>query len=254
VSNKIILKFINKQMQNDVEKRFNNEVKSWEQKENHSSNNIIAYEVEKRKEILIKILIKNYQNKKIRILDIGCGTGKILEELLAQDKKWEGIGIDISPEMIKFAKNNRTLGKYKCINFEKEENCFEGNFDIVYLLGVVGYFDSNKVVFDKISRILKDEGILIFTYGNLESFFRKIREIIKIFIPKKYFFRNYSKEDINTDLGASYKVKKLYPIGYSSGLLGRISLILNFILTHIFKSSKYNKWAITHLVISKKNG
>ena len=57
-------------------------------------------------ELMVESLVKIYKGKKIRILDVGTGSGCILIGLLTELKYSNGIGIDISNKAISIAKNN----------------------------------------------------------------------------------------------------------------------------------------------------
>ena len=55
---------------------------------------------------LYKPIIENLQGKKIHsILDLGCGTGALLEQIRELNLAEELSGIDISAEMLKIAKS-----------------------------------------------------------------------------------------------------------------------------------------------------
>ena len=64
-------------------------------------------------ELLVQNLIKSYKDKKISILDVGTGSGCILISLISELPFSKGIGIDISTQAIKVAKENASLHKVK---------------------------------------------------------------------------------------------------------------------------------------------
>lgn len=102
--------------------------------------------------------IQDYLKKKdAKILDVGCGTGKNLEQL----KKFGQIyGLDSSSEAIKFCKKrglkNIRLGKADDMPFQ------QNSFDLITLLDVLEHTDDNKTLREAY-RVLKKDGLLMLT-------------------------------------------------------------------------------------------
>lgn len=72
---------------------------------------------QKEKDELIDLLInKGFINKEYNVLDIGCGTGKYILEFARIGK--DATGIDISPNMIKYAKENAKNMNLSNVSFE----------------------------------------------------------------------------------------------------------------------------------------
>ena len=105
-------------------------------------------------------LLEDVKGKKI--LDLGCGSG-IYAKLLT--KKGAIVkGFDISPEMIRIAKQENPNLDLKVGTADKIP--FNEKFDIVLASLVVHYIKDWSKMFKEIRRVLKDEGILIFSTGN----------------------------------------------------------------------------------------
>ncbi len=64
---------------------------------------------------LYKHFLANQYNKTVRVLELGCGDGRITHELLKVDKNLEGILIDGSLEMIENAE--KRLESYPQLKF-----------------------------------------------------------------------------------------------------------------------------------------
>jgi ubiquinone/menaquinone biosynthesis C-methylase UbiE len=95
--------------------------------------------------------------KRIKLLDMGCGTGVFTSKL--QQTKFDLYGIDISSKSIDIATN-----KYQAINFsvgDIENTPFnDESFDIVLLSGVLHHFNDFNKVIGECYRLLTKGGML----------------------------------------------------------------------------------------------
>ena len=161
-------------------------------------------------ELMVERLVKIYKGKKIRILDVGTGSGCILIGLLTELKHSNGIGIDISNKTISIAKKNANkLLPNKNVKFfiNKIEAINLGIFDLIVsnppyikssLLvnldkGIKLYepkialdggndgLDVIKKVIYKSVEILKISGMLALEIGNEQQF-----EVSKILTKKNF--------------------------------------------------------------------
>ena len=170
-------------------------------------------------ELMVERLVKIYKGKKIRILDVGTGSGCILIGLLTELKHSNGIGIDISNKTVSIAKKNANkLLPNKNVKFfiNKIEAINLGIFDLIVsnppyikssLLvnldkGIKLYepkialdggndgLDVIKKVIYKSVEILKISGMLALEIGNEQQF-----EVSKILTKKNFriehFIRDY---------------------------------------------------------------
>ncbi len=96
----------------------------------------------------------------ISILDVGCGVGDTLSCLKGSRK----VGIDISPEMIKYAKLN-----YPDIDFYEMDGInltLNEKFDVIILSNTIGYFVDIEGVMLSLKSVCKPETRIIITYYN----------------------------------------------------------------------------------------
>jgi SAM-dependent methyltransferase len=111
------------------------------------------------------LIIKNTKKSKLRILDIGCGTGKHAK-LLAKLGHYV-IGVDFSEEMIKIAKKNKPKNT-EFYQVDAVDYIFEEKFDIVLsLFHVLSYQNSNQNLFlflRNASNHLNVGGLFIFDF------------------------------------------------------------------------------------------
>ncbi len=125
-----------------------------------------------------KILKKeiNDRSKKIRILDIGCGSGEISRFFNDLDY----IGIDVNPDYIEFArkiyKKNFEVMNAQKLRFKKRY------FDYVVIIGVLHHIDDKNcsLILNEIRRVVKNNGkIIIIEDVNTQSKIDLLGNIIR---------------------------------------------------------------------------
>ena len=118
----------------------------------------------KEADFIDKIIRKNNPTSKT-LCDLGCGTGKY--SICLENKGYSVLGIDLSEEMIRIAKNyehkNLIFLEGNIINFSLKRS-----FDvIVAMFDVVSYINSNDDFLKMLSSVrghLNEEGIFIFDF------------------------------------------------------------------------------------------
>lgn len=104
-----------------------------------------------------------------RTLDIGCGPGIMVKELV--DIGYEFWGLDASPRMIeqckkKFSDNKEahfSVGDATNLEFQ------DGFFDLVTCMGVIDRIERYELAIEEMLRIIKINGTLIVSFPNLYS-------------------------------------------------------------------------------------
>ena len=133
-------------------------------------------------------IIKEYFKDKGEVLDLGCGRGRTTAPLY--NMGYEVVGIDPSEEMIKAAKQD-----FPEIDFSVGNACeleFENNeFDYVFFSfnGIDYIYPEERRIkaLKEIFRVLKPEGLFVFSSHNSRYFIPHSLLDSLIYLPKFYF-------------------------------------------------------------------
>lgn len=129
---------------------------------------IYAADYDKRREFLdsfekdeIKRMLGDIKGK--RILDVGCGTGRLMRFLV--DQGAEVVAVDLSEEMLKKAR--KSFRTCEIVKADIRDLPFADNsFDIVIGAFVIVHLKTLTEAFDEVYRVLKPEGEFIVTNIN----------------------------------------------------------------------------------------
>tara|TARA_B100000674_G_scaffold329499_1_gene275170 strand:+ start:472 stop:1317 length:846 start_codon:yes stop_codon:yes gene_type:complete len=175
-------------------------------------------------ELIVEEVLKQTKNKhKLKLLDIGIGSGCLLLSILRETKDFQGVGIDLSKKCINLSKinainleidhrvkffktdvDNFNYGKYDLIvsnppyinqydlqNLDKEVVNFEPKLSLDG--GLDGLSVIRKVI-KKASELIKLNGILILEIG-----FDQKERVKKILINKGFYINKVIKDYANND-------------------------------------------------------
>ena len=159
-------------------------------------------------ELVESIIQKNKTEGKIRILDAGCGTGRMME--ICQ-KYGKVVGIDYSPEAVNYARkrglDNVALGDLNEVQLEPD------SYDIIVSLDVLYHSEikNDRAILTKFHDGLKNGGLMII---NLPAFeYLKRSHDIVVHTKKRYrkkAFESELKETGFSIIHSSYRMPLLY--------------------------------------------
>ncbi|MDV2480531.1 methyltransferase domain-containing protein [Methanoculleus sp. Wushi-C6] len=103
-----------------------------------------------------------------RVLDLGCGEGKVTAEIAARLSSGSVLGLDLSPDMIAFAREH--LPPERCPNLRFVEGDmldlpFDGEFDVVFSNAALHWVPDHGRVFSGIARALRPGGRVLLQMG-----------------------------------------------------------------------------------------
>jgi ubiquinone/menaquinone biosynthesis C-methylase UbiE len=172
------------------------------------------------KAILQSIVI----NKDASVLDVGCGTGILLQQLFDMNNNLKLYGIDISPEMVKMAK--KKLNPSICIKVSSVNQIphNDNTFNFITCSTSFHHYSEPQKALMEMYRVLKNEGKLIvldpFTNGLLRL---KICAILNV-IFKENDTCLFTKEEMRkmfVKAGFSTITQKTYIVYYKLLTIGR---------------------------------
>jgi len=138
------------------------------------------------------------KNNKIRILDIGCGTGIVIKRL---EKYGYTFGIDISEDAIRFC---RKRGLENIIKAEATQIPFNNNaFNLITIFDVLEHIKFDSIAISEVYRVLKKDGIAIVSVPANKFLWSCHDEVL-------HHYRRYSKEEIKGKiLKCNFKILKI---------------------------------------------
>ncbi len=147
----------------------------------------------------IILYISPLENKKI--LDFGCGPGKLSIEIAKRCKNCIVFASDISPEMLRRVREKvEKEGIHNIILIlEKKDRInphFKEYFDAIVSIGVLGYIINPEIFLENLSRALKKKGKFMFIeFDNVFKIFRAPKWIFNKELWEKYGLKvEYLKE------------------------------------------------------------
>jgi SAM-dependent methyltransferase len=174
------------------------------------------------KDILYSNPFDKYSNKRVSkekkgtVLDVGCGSGYSLDTY--KKKGWITHGIEISD----FACENANKRGHNVKKDTLEQYSTDTSFNLVILQSVFEHLHNPELALEKIHQILEDDGQLIITVPNMNSFHYKLF--------KKYYWGVDSPRHLflyRLDNITSLAAKKGYTIKYSTTISSPSGLIIS---------------------------
>src|SRR3989338_545184 len=168
----------------------------------------------KQKRLMVHSLIERNCRQPGRVLDLGAGSGKLLDEL--KQKGWQVAGVDADEKAVRLARR-RGLKLVKLNQNQIRLPFTDNNFDLVVSLDTLEHVKTDAAAIGEMKRVVKPEGLILITVPANPWLFSYWDKMLG-------HFRRYSK----TSLARLIKTAGLRPVFVSfffSYLLLPVSLI-----------------------------
>jgi trans-aconitate methyltransferase len=145
------------------------------------------------RELLGKLQLKGDE----RVLDIGCGDGKVTAEIAKLVPDGSVVGVDQSGEMIELARTQYPPEMFPNLQFLEIDACqlpFESEFNVVFSNAALHWVADHLSVLHGIARSLRSQGKILLQMGgagNGKAIFSVADELIRT-TPWQDYFVNFS--------------------------------------------------------------
>ena len=129
-----------------------------------------------------------------RVLDIGCGDGKITAEIASAVPHGSALGIDNSPDMIAYAKANHEGGNVRFQIGDASALAFNGEFDVVFSNACLHWVYDHRPVLAGIRRALAPAGRALLQMGGQGNAADVMNVINELMLSPRWapFFRHFA--------------------------------------------------------------
>ena len=152
-------------------------------------------------ELEVELIEKYAENKEV--LEVGCGTGIILNEVRKNAKK--AVGIDLSEGMLEHARQKGL----EVQQANATEIPFDDSvFDVVYSFKVLPHVPEIRKALLEIARVVRDDGTLVLEFYNSISL-KYLANNISSFFRKKVYLRYDNVQRIKQYLPDGWRIVKI---------------------------------------------
>ena len=128
-----------------------------------------------------------------RVLDVGCGDGKITAELAMILTRGSATGVDASPQMVEFARKTFPAARIPNLRFhamDARKIKFEREFDLVFSNATLHWVDDHQTFLRGAAACLRTGGRLVVSCGgkgNAHDVFIALRPEMRLKRWRQYF-------------------------------------------------------------------
>jgi ubiquinone/menaquinone biosynthesis C-methylase UbiE len=131
------------------------------------------YSLRPTRNYIISSLADIINDKKIKILDLGCGPGELISELTDNYNNIEITGIDFSEKMLEISKKRNSSANH--IKMDAAElSKLNGKYDIIICTHSLPYYKEPRKVFEELYNLLNSGGRILVGFASGDSFYDKL--------------------------------------------------------------------------------
>lgn len=128
------------------------------------------YSLTPTREYILKVLDIS---KPLKILDLGCGPGELIQELLRRNSDLDITGLDYSKGMLKESERKNPKAKHIHMDVANLHSLKE-KFDVIISTHSIPYWKEPEKVMKDLSHLLEDDGVIYLGFASGTSFYDKL--------------------------------------------------------------------------------
>lgn len=133
------------------------------------------------------LLTMDLQGDKLKILDLGCGPGQLIEELYKKNKDLHIMGIDFSEKMLEISKEKNPKASHIKMNVD-DLNKINEKFNIIFCTHSLPYYKNPNKVMTDLYNLLLDNGKIYLGFASGNSLYDKfILAFVKLTTGRAYY-------------------------------------------------------------------
>ncbi len=142
------------------------------------------YSLRPTREYLLKL---NLQGSNIKILDLGCGPGQLIEELHKKDQSYRITGLDFSEKMLKLSKEKNPKASHIKMDVI-DLNKIDEKFNIIFCTHSMPYYKETEKVIKDLNQLLLDNGRVYLAFASGNNVYDKfVLGFVKLTTGKAYY-------------------------------------------------------------------
>ena len=153
------------------------------------------------------------------LLDMGCGTGQLLEQIHKEfGNKFSLSGADYSVNMIKQARRNLKIKDIGAKLFNTDvsdiKECIAGDFDIITCTHSLPYYRNQEKALSDMADLLKEKGYIIVICASVNNFYDRLAcSLLKLTTGKAHYpsikeLKSFAKDKLR--FMGSCRIKKSF--------------------------------------------
>jgi 2-polyprenyl-3-methyl-5-hydroxy-6-metoxy-1,4-benzoquinol methylase len=195
----------------------------------------------------LRTIARSYVSNESNLLDVGCGTGAMIEAT----KPRRATGIDISPDMVEIAKARlKTHPEYTFLAADITKFKAAETYDAILFFDVIEHVPDTNAALASLYKLIAPNGRLVVTMANpLWEPILMVAEKLKLKMPEGPHYRVPTKEFLQRAGASGLKLTKrewylLFPKfipGFSwfiNDVIGRIPIIQRLAVIEVFVFTK----------------
>lgn len=187
------------------------------------------------------------------ILDLGCGTGEMAQQLHERYPQAQLLALDLSPAMIEYAKKNATAALCVCADAQQLPLRAQ-SVDLIFANFLLPWHDNTTLLLRECKRILKAEGVFMFTALGPDTLLEWSGIFAEETLPRRVDMHDFGDALLKEGFQDPVLDVNHYTVNYRDSDKLMMELCATGMLTEsmsldLLTSSEEDTWSVTYEII-----